>query len=141
MVRSSSASSRTGCVKRHGARERGLAPGAGVSFCWQKVEQKELGNRRQVIPPFDPKTFRSDHKVTRWVPRQQVRFDKPFGLGGIALAIPLLAATVLFLLVGPAALLRDGLHPRPSAPHPVLAALLLVLFGGPRLSEISSSNR
>jgi hypothetical protein len=84
---------------------------------------------REVVPAFNPKTFRSDHRVTRWAPGQRVRLDKPLSLVRIVVGLPLLAATVLFLVVAPAALLRRGLHPTSSAPHPILALLILAVFG------------
>jgi hypothetical protein len=65
--------------------------------------------------------------VTRWEPRQQVRFDKPLSLGEVALAMGCFVFAVL-LAWAATRVLEDGLHPTSSVPHPVLALIVLAFF-------------
>jgi hypothetical protein len=76
------------------------------------------------VLPFDPQWFRSDYRVTRWEPGRVVQFDKSLSLTGTAFAM------FLFLFGGAwgwagALLLKDGLRPTSSVPHPIAAALVL----------------
>jgi len=72
---------------------------------------------------FDPQAFEGKPRVETWVPRQLVRFEKPWGTS--LLLSPLLAAS----LAGPGAWWRlPSLHAMPTLPR--IAALALITLIG-----------
>jgi hypothetical protein len=75
------------------------------------------------LPPFDPKAFHGDARITAWKPGREVRFDK--GWGAPMLLSPLLLAAFL----GPLAWLRlPSLHTMAWPPR--VAALVLITLVG-----------
>ncbi len=75
------------------------------------------------LPPFDPRAFRGDARISVWEPGREVRFDK--GWGAWALLSPLLLAAPL----GPFCYFRlPSLQTMPALPR-VVALVMLTLVG------------
>jgi hypothetical protein len=78
----------------------------------------------EATPPFDPASFKGDHRIVVWQPGREVRFRKPTGLGAIGCAPGL-----LLLLVGPVYLLWAVGRPGIDLGSKLVGAGVLGFFG------------
>jgi hypothetical protein len=82
---------------------------------------------QEVVDPFDPGAFRSDHRVATWRPGQVVRFERPFRFAALGCAPGLLG-----VLAGPLMFLQMLRFPQNRAQgigSLLLGAAIFELFG------------